>query len=124
MKSRARKAEIHAIMLLSAVIAVACESGNVEPAGCDVGDPREHLPSKVKNVRLGMTKAELEAVLGTADYSPIEGQYYFSTEGECRHEGVDEVAGCAVIAEFRKFSPGSDVLTDSLQSCYWGAIGE
>ena len=36
------------------------------------------MPAKVKRIHIGMPKAELEALLGEADYSPTDGQYYFT----------------------------------------------
>ena len=91
-------------------------------AGCSVNGPAQLLPASVKRVRLGMSKVELERLLGEANYSPIEGQYYFSTGGECPLEEANRTAPCGVVADFRR---GPDArLTTSLQSCTWGAIGE
>jgi len=93
--------------------------------GCGIASPEHLLPERVKRIHLGMSKAELEGVLGEADYSPTDGQFYFSTGGDCQLEGADRLAPCGVVAEFRKYSGDHDpVVTDSLQSCSWGAIGE
>ena len=86
------------------------------------------LPEKLKQIHLRMSKAQLEAVLGEADYSPTDGQYYFSTGGDCPLEDTDREAPCGVVAEFRITTYGAStidiVLTDSLQGCWWGGIGE
>jgi hypothetical protein len=92
------------------------------PAGCDVNGPAQLMPSTVKRVRLGMSQAEVERILGKPDYSPIEGQHYFGTGGECPLEDSGRFAPCGVIADFRRASDSR--LTGSLQSCTWGAIGE
>lgn len=63
---------------------------------------------------------QLEDVLGKADYSPGAGQFYFSTGGDCPSKGADRQAPCGVVAEFRV----GDAMTDALQFCSWGAIGE
>ena len=86
--------------------------------------PAQLLPDNVGGVRLGMSKRELEALLGPADYSPIDGQFYFSTGGECPLGGTDRLAPCGLVADFRDYGSGEAVLTESLQSCWWGGIGE
>lgn len=91
--------------------------------GCTINGPIETMPEQVKRVQLGMTKSELEAVMGEADYSPIEGVFYFSTGGDCLLDEVERVALCGIVAEFRDYS-ADEGPTDSLQSCWWGAIGE
>jgi hypothetical protein len=82
------------------------------------------MPEKVKRIHLGMPKAALEVVLGEADYSPVDGQFYFSTGGECPLDGAGRLAPCGVIAEFRVNAGDEMRVTDSLQWCSWGAIGE
>lgn len=105
-------------------------SGSVHAAeqdvkqGCIVDGPVELIPPQLAQIRLGMSKRALESVLGEPDYSPAEGQYYFSTGGDCPLGSENRSAGCGVVAGFRKLN-GSDVqLTDALQSCSWGAIAE
>jgi len=71
-----------------------------------------------------MSKAALEAVLGPADYSPSAGLYYFSTGGDCPLQDSGRSAPCGVVAEFRNDDAAEPVITDSLLSCRWGAIGE
>jgi hypothetical protein len=108
--------------VLLIVCVTACHPQTDVP-GCEISGPEVLLPERVKQVRLGMTKNELEDVLGQADYSPVEGQYYFSTGGNCPLDEGDRVASCGVVAEFRDYS-NDGVLTGSLQTCRWGAIGE
>lgn len=109
-----------------ALVAVCITACTAQPpsAGCTIQGPQERVPEQVQRVRLGMTRAELEALLGPADYSPTEGQFYFSTGGDCPLEGSDRLASCGVVAEFRDYGSGDAVLTESLRSCWWGAIGE
>lgn len=96
-------------------------------AGCTVEGPARLVPENVKRIHLGISRAELERILGEADYSPAEGQFYFSTGGECPLEDADREAPCGVVAEFRRTTHDATlgrVPTDSLQSCWWGGIGE
>jgi hypothetical protein len=112
-----------AMLALLAVCFAGCQA-ETNAVGCTIEGPNHLIPEKVRHVQLGMSKGELESVLGEADYSPTEGQFYFSTGGDCPLEGSDRPAACGVVAEFRE-SNGSDlVLTESLQACWWGGIGE
>ncbi|MCR6650210.1 MAG: hypothetical protein NVV73_01330 [Cellvibrionaceae bacterium] len=100
----------------------ACQTAAVAN-GCTVQGPVALMPEQVRSVRLGMTQVELEAVMREADYSPIDGVFYFSTGGDCPLEDSDRVVSCGLVAEFRDYGK-DDTLTDSLQSCWWGGIGE
>lgn len=108
-------------MFAMCVVACAEQPGFSE---CRIEGPAHLAPENIRRVHLGMSKDELEHVLGPADYSPTEGQYYFSTGGDCPLADTDRVAPCGVVAEFRDYSGSEAVLTESLQSCWWGAIGE
>lgn len=110
------------IFALSILFAPSCHAASIAK-GCNVLGPVEFMPERVKHVRFGMTLVELEAVMGKADYSPIEGLFYFSTGGDCPLEDSGRVASCGLVAEFRDYGK-DDVLTGSLQSCWWGGVGE
>ena len=113
-----------AVLTLMAVCLAGC-GARTSTVGCSIDGPEHLVPEKVRRIHLGMAKAELENVLGEADYSPIDGQFYFSTGGDCPLEDTQNMAPCGVVAEFRDYRAGSDpVLTDTLQSCWWGGIGE
>ena len=90
--------------------------------GCETTGPVRYLPERVLRIRLGMTKREVQVLVGQASYSPVDGVYYHATGGGCRLESTGQAAPCGVIADFRK-APDWRV-TDQLQSCTWGAIGE
>jgi hypothetical protein len=93
-------------------------------AGCDINDSKKPIPPALARVRLGISRNGLESILGKPDYSPIKGQYYFSTGGSCQLEGTNRTAACGVVADFRRLQGSQTQLMDSLQSCFWGAIGE
>jgi hypothetical protein len=113
-----------AMLTLLALCFAGCHA-NTKPVGCSIEGPAHLIPEKVRRIQLGMSKAALEHLLGEADYSPSEGQFYFSTGGDCPLEDTDRLAACGIVAEFRDYRNGSDaVLTESLQSCRWGGIGE
>lgn len=108
------------------VLTLACLAGcHAQTSACRIEGPRHLMPDKIMRVKLGMSKLELENVLGEADYSPSDGELYFSTGSDCPLEDTGRLAPCGVVAKFRDDRSGGDpVLTESLQSCWWGAIGE
>lgn len=95
-------------------------------AACEIQGPVNLVPEKVRQVRLGMSMGALEQLLGPADYSPIQGQYYFSTGGDCPlDEDGERMASCGLVVDFRDYgNAGEPLLTGSIQSCWWGGIGE
>jgi len=94
--------------------------------GCSIDGPLRLLTKAVKQVRCGMTRAEVERLLGPSTYSPIEGQHYYFTGGECPMNdgnGGPPTAGCGVVAEFRACR-SKECRGTILTGCWWGAIGE
>lgn len=112
---------LFALLLLLGLIAGCSEP--IERPGCSIQGPAELLPPEVRRIQLGMDRTSLEALMGEPDYSPIEGQYYFSTGGECPIDD-ERTASCGVVVDFRDYSSADSILTGSLQSCWWGAIAE
>lgn len=99
-------------------------------AGCRIEGPSQLLPESVPRIRIGMSKADLESILGAPDYSPAEGLYYFSMGGDCPVGETTRLVSCGVVAEFRGAysdetgEQGEQGEQDKLQSCWWGAIAE
>ncbi len=112
-----------ALFALLSVLLAACQA-RTDAVGCGIDGPEPLLPERVRQVRLGMSLIELEGLLGQADYSPVEGLFYFSTGGDCPLDDADRFAPCGVVADFRDQGRGDPVPTASLQACRWGAIGE
>ncbi len=118
------------LVVILALAVSACDEAPIGSwnSGCAINAARDQLPQQVQKVQLGMSLAALSRLLGRPDYAPTKGQYYFFTGGLCpMAPGADMMATCGVIAEFRRFDYGGsakDTVTDELQSCSWGAIGE
>ena len=112
-----------ALLALLATMLAGCQTNTGAP-GCTVDGPSPLMPEVVRQVRLGMSKDALEHVLGHADYSPTEGQYYFSTGGDCPVEDSGRQSSCGVVADFKDYRGRDAVLSATLQSCRWGAIAE
>lgn len=112
-----------ALFTLLAAMLAGCQT-RTEAPGCTLDGPASLLPPAVTQLRLGMGKDALERLLGPADYSPTEGQYYFSTGGDCPVDDSGRLASCGVIADFKDYRGPEAVLMPRLQSCRWGAIAE
>jgi outer membrane protein assembly factor BamE (lipoprotein component of BamABCDE complex) len=63
-----------------------------------------------KYLRSGMTRREVEALLGAPDYSPTDGQYYYQSSERDQ----------TLVVDYRR----EDEVTDRLQSFDLGTIGE
>jgi len=63
------------------------ESEQVERAGSSYRIHKDYVSLELisKHLHRGMSRSEVESLLGEADYSPIEGQYYYSSD---RREAV------------------------------------
>ncbi len=74
------------------------------------------------HLRLGLPQAEVERLLGKPDYSPIEGQFYYSTSDLKTGEGTP----LGLIVEYRSLNvrTGEMLLTRKLESVYFGPVGE
>lgn len=119
----APKALLEVLVLLA--LASAAIGHELDTAqGCSLESPRELLPDPVKKVRIGMSKAELEELMDAPDYSPIAGQYYFSTDGDCPVEDSGREAPCGLVAGFRSAGGRASGQDESLEFCWWGAIAE
>lgn len=69
----------------------------------------------------GMKRTEVERLLGAADYSPIEGQYYYeSAQTEYSEEQNKEVSVGMII----NYNDINGTTTEYLQSFSLGPIGE
>ena len=113
----------HMIMALGIALLVACGEGPI--AGCLVRGEKDNAPASLDQIQLRMSLAALKVVLGEPDYSPVEGQYVFYTGPGCKPDRTDPTSHCGFIAEFRRPSvSGGLEVTDALQSCSWGVIGE
>lgn len=119
-RARATRCCLGLLLLLGTV--TGCNR-QIEAQQCSIQGPAALMPEEVGRIHLGMSKASLEALMGEPAYSPTAGQYYFSTGGKCPLD-EERFAACGVVADFQDYSGADSIVTDSLQSCWWGAIGE
>lgn len=114
-----------AALVFTAALLAGCDVES-PPEGCRIEGPRHLMPGGVRVLRLGMTKDKVESILSeSATDTSVEGQYYFNTGGDCPLDDTGRTAPCGVVAEFRADSgEGQMILTETMQSCWWGAIEE
>jgi outer membrane protein assembly factor BamE (lipoprotein component of BamABCDE complex) len=78
----------------------------------------EQIYSKLSN---GMQRMEVERLLGEPDYSPIDGQYYYSTDRSDYSEEQKREVAAGLVVDYR--DKNGDV-TDTLQEYWLGVIAE
>jgi hypothetical protein len=112
------------LLLVALLVIAGCATPAAElGALCELEGPESLKPKTFGSIRIGMTRAQVERVLGREKYSPIDGQDYFSTAGDCEVEpGV--MASCGYVIEYRDYSKEPVRDTGRVMSCSWGGIGE
>ncbi len=118
--------KIIAPCLVLTAFASACVSKS-EPlpklaAGFQKNHDYQSLTLLLSHVRLGMTRDEVEKLLGRPDYSPIEGQYYYGLSDRNTEEGTP----VGLIVEYRRvnYRTGESIASGKLESLTLGPIGE
>jgi hypothetical protein len=113
---------LFALTLLAACAAIPEGSGQ----NCDSAGPESLKPATLGLIRVGMTRAQVENILGKPDHSPVEGQDYYSTSGECELEqGI--MGPCVLVIEYRAYPDPTSRrtrLTGRVTGCFWGGVGE
>ena len=81
----------------------------------------ESLNRLAGHLHLGMSRAEVERLLGKPDYSPIDGQYYYSSDRR-----TESGTPIGLIVEYRITDPRTATVTATgkLESFFLGPIGE
>lgn len=118
----------------SVILIASCVDSQTESTQfCEINSAESEPPRILALVLEDMSNASVVAALGEPDYSPTDGQYYFSTEGSCLADGPGTAAAiCGFVLEFRDYElivDKSPYLPEEksdwqLQSCSWGGIGE
>ena len=72
--------------------------------------PSNNLEELTKQLKQGLPKEDVEKILGLPDYSPIDGLFYYSSEGSA-----------SLVVDYRN---EKDEITTKLQSFWIGEVGE
>jgi len=70
-----------------------------------------------------MPRSEVEALLGPPGYSPVDGQYYYSSDREVSVGDDLPLARYGLVVDYRDYHSGYE-LTNRLQIFTLGPIGE
>lgn len=111
-----------ALVSMIAMLTMSCSSTG-PGEHCESTGPADLRPKSFASIRIGMARTEVHGFLGAPDYSPIEGQDYHSTPGECELE-PGRTASCGFVIEYRDTSKDPAPDTGRIVECRWGAIGE
>ena len=105
---------------------VGCAASRLEEAAAEYRGTRDHdsLKYLAGQMHKGMPRAEVERLLGPPDYSPTDGQDYYSSDKRARieqDEGLDLEITLGLVVDYR--DPRGRV-TEQLQGLRFGPIGE
>jgi hypothetical protein len=108
-----------------AVILVACTTSPspLDAAGANYRQHRDYesLEIVTQHLSTGLSRGDVERLLGEPDYSPTEGLYYYSSAKKARSEQHDREVTLGLVVDYRDKS-GAD--TKSLQKYQLGPMGE
>ncbi len=74
-----------------------------------------------KSFAKGMQRKKVESLLGEADYSPIDGQYYYSSDRYEYSEDQERDVSIGLVIDYRDID---GEITEKLQEYRLGPIGE
>ncbi len=112
-------------LLCSILLFCGCSTMPLQQASDSYKKNRDYESLKVINSRLfkGMKRTSVEQLLGAADYSPTEGQYYYSSDHEeyLDEENKNHKATVGIVVDYRN---EEGAVTEKLHSFWLGPIGE
>ena len=104
------------------LLCVACSRNALEQASASYKTRHDHASLVIifKALRKGLHKSHVDELLGGPDYSPTQGQYYYSSDRRERVEGNPNSVSVGLVLDYRKNDQGTDILEE-----FWlGPIGE
>ncbi len=112
------------ILFFSAFLA-GCLAGlpSMENAGTSYRHGKDYASLEViyKNMSRGMHRKEIERLLGEPDYSPTDGQYYYSSTRTVYSENQDRDVAVGLVVDYRD---EKGTVTARLHEFRLGPIGE
>ena len=105
------------------VLLAACSSSLLEDASAQYKRDKEYrsLQVIVENLSKGMPRKDVERLLGEPDYSPTNGQYYYSSSQSAYSKDQGRSVPVGLIVDYRD---KSGELTATLHEFSLGPIGE
>jgi outer membrane protein assembly factor BamE (lipoprotein component of BamABCDE complex) len=112
-------------MLVALAVIVGCSTGltSIEHASEDYKQNRGYssLETVAYSFYKGMRRSEVERLLGDPDYSPIDGQYYYSSSGSVDSDEQGRGVTAGLVVDYRD---EHGEVTDTLYEYRLGPIGE
>lgn len=114
------------LLISISFVLVACAGQSVQQASASYKKNHDYasLEKIVANIDKGMKRAKVENLLGEPDYSPTEGQYYYSSDRRQTIEGPDHGVREVTVGLVVEYRDKNDNLTNELQDFKLGPIGE
>lgn len=81
----------------------------------------ESLEAIYNTLARGMPRKDIERLLGESDYSPIDGQHYYSSDRKEYSEAQQRDVTVGVVVDYRD---SSSTITESLHEFWLGPIDE
>lgn len=105
------------------MLLLGCATTSLEQVSNHYQAQRDYASLEIlhQQLRTGMNRAEVENLLGEPDYSPIEGQYYYSSDGEDESDPERGPVSVGVVVDYRD---ETGALSKKLQTFWLGPIGE
>ncbi|MCI5223165.1 MAG: hypothetical protein D3924_10940 [Candidatus Electrothrix sp. AR4] len=107
------------------MLLLGCDTQDLEQVSTRYKAHRDYASLEVihRHLRQGMARTKVEGLMGEADYSPIAGQYYYSSDRqETERRGKEQVTvSIGLVVDYRDEQGG---LTEQLQAFRLGRIGE
>ena len=111
------------LSFVATLLLTACVGPSAETKGdCVPEKPESLAPNVLSSIHIGMTRAQVEALLGKPGYSPTDGQDYYGIGGECKGE-TERFIPCTLVIEYRDTSDRPKD-TGRVTGCFWGWVGE
>jgi hypothetical protein len=116
---------LHVFFFAALLTVCACHAKELQEASISYKTNKDYASLAVlaAHLRKGMARTEVEALLGEADYSPIEGQDYYSS-GRREHKGSGKEQITLPVGLVADYRDEQDRLTKQLQTFWLGRIGE
>lgn len=117
-------------VILFGIVAIislnSCNTFSLEPASISYQAHRDYasLVTIYQHLTKGMKRIEVERLLGESDYSPIDGQYYYSSDHESYLEKGQTESHQVPVGVVLDYRDDNGIVTEELQTFWMGTIGE
>lgn len=115
-----RRVLVHCFVAI--VLLAGCGAPTLDDASRSYKANRDYASLEMIFGRLspGMDRSEVERLLGEPDYSPTDGQFYYSSDRRDTDENPDG-SPVGLVVDYRD---GDGAVTDTVRDVWIGSIGE